>query len=1168
MIILDAKALMHHSYHIGTDPEAITTALDNDVNTAVYGFNQFMLRYMIPLLEHHAPIDILIAHDAGTDYRTQILPEYKKTKKRTEQDPEERAEQVKMLDMMKRLWAALGCTQAKVQGVEADDLIAYFCQGLKDPIHVYTVDADLLQLQGDHEHVEVLLKLEHQEEDTYKGVPFDLISLHKSMIGDSSDNYGGVKGFGPAKWEELAETYGDDVYYDLQECVEANDYDAIRETLEDTPCKALQLLYDNHEQWRLMWRLAKLRPDLCWKPRKNKITRIDWFKQLPNSREVAKILKNMGCADLLHNEHVEKWLPIQWSIEKEEFDPETFGDLEEEFKNSPVIGFDYETYPADDALATKPDGSPYLDVKAARIAGASFTFGANLHQTIYIPVNHKDADNLREEVIGKVLRIAEHAGTVVVHNSFFEIAVTKNNLDFWMQPTIDTQLMQSYVDEDAEQGLKSISLARLGYRQASYVETVADPETGEERTMDQLTLDEVFKYGADDPFCTAHIWVLYNIILQLEGTRDFFLQNETQSVHALVDAYLKGVDVDWDALETQRALDEETVDVNTTRLREILEQNCGKVSEKRAKGFIKAESEYIQKKAGADTLKKLNAEGVDLESTEATEALKAAQKEAMKKFTDAALLASAYTPYSETYIAPEFKPTQTQLLAITTALEFEPPLENATQKAINEWLAIIKGMDVAADHDARPDLTPEQKQFLDLLGPATKYLKKREGAEYDDFAKFCVKYNPSGGKVEATGDELSTGSPIQMQHLLYCKLGFPVRLRGWPQKGSARARLRVEGSPQTDALAMQTALSEDTTDGDWRREAVECILAIKSAKTRASFYHTPYPLWRYPSDGRIHPQIRNCGTVTRRPSGTSPNILQVSKHQEEAVMRSVFLPLENEAEPEPMLIVSIDFDQQELRIMASESNDPTLIACYVGDNRRDVHSSTAAGIAKVSYDHYIEGYEDSKHKDHENYLKIRKRPAKQTNFLLAYMGESGTLSRKLIIPLAEASKMMDAAYDTYGRIQPWQSEVEKFARANGYTQTAYGNRRHARTVLFSRDKSERKRMVRQLVNAEIQGCAADILKIVLTECWASNLWRDTGATLLGPVYDEITSSVPVRTVVEYINRLVSIMTLTPPGHAVPMEASVSLGRNWRDQIELGAEPTEEAILKAVEIASQ
>ena len=1166
MILLDARALMHHSYNIGTDPEAVTTALDNDINTAIYGFNKFMERYMLPILETHAPIDILVCHDDGTDYRTKILPEYKQTKSRKDKDPEERLEQTKLMDMMKRYWAAIGCTQAKVAGVEADDLIAYCCQKFKDPIHIYTVDADLLQLQGQYDHVQVLLKLEMQDEGTHKGIPYRYTSLAKSMMGDKSDNYGGIKGFGPAKWTALAETFGEDIYDDLIECVEASEYDALRETLEETPCKALQLLYDNRDEWRLMYRLASLTPELCWKPIDHKVTEIKWFKQLPSRKAVANIFRRMGCSDLMENEHVEKWLPAQWALEAADFEDDTFDDFAEEFKDSPVVGFDYETYPEDGALLVSPKGKDYVNVKAARIAGASFTFGANLHLTVYIPVNHKDADNVPGSVIGKILQLAEVHSTVVAHNTAFEIAVTKNNLDFWMQPTIDTQLMQSYVDEDASAGLKSISLERLGYKQASYEETVTDPETGEMRTMDQLTLPEVLQYGADDPFCTAHIWVLYNIILQLEETQDFFLEYETQSVHSLVDAYLKGVEIDWDVMEAQRLADEGTVTEGMKRLREILEENCSKVSEKRAKGLVEAETDYLVKAAKADTIKKLNASGTSLQSTEATEALKASHSEAIKKYTAAALLASAYIPYSQTYVPPEFKPTQVQLLALTTAMEFEPPLDNVTGRGVSEWLAEMNETDMSAASAPVSKLTTPQKRFCELLAGAATQLKRREGIDYDLFADFCVKHSPAAGKMECVGDELNTGSPIQMQHLLYCKLGLPVRLHTFPLKGSARAKLGVEGSPQTDELAMKTALAEDVAEGDWRREALECILSVKSAKTRSSFYHTPYPLWRYPEDGRIHPQIRNCGTVTRRPSGNSPNILQVSKHQEDGVMRSAFIGNVIDGE-EMQMIVSIDFDQQELRIMASESKDETLIACYVGDDRRDVHSSTASGIAKVAYEKYLEAYNDKKHPDHEKYLKIRKRPAKQTNFLLAYMGESGTLSRKLIIPLAEADGMMNAAYGTYSRIQPWQHEVKMFARQHGYTLTAYGNRRHARSALFSSNKSESKRVVRQLVNAEIQGCAADILKIVLTKCWSSKLWSETGSTLIGPVYDEITSSVPVSKIPEYIDRLVKIMTLTPPGHAVPMEASVSLGRNWRDQIELGVEPTKEAILKAVEKAN-
>jgi DNA polymerase I-like protein with 3'-5' exonuclease and polymerase domains len=398
---------------------------------------------------------------------------------------------------------------------------------------------------------------------------------------------------------------------------------------------------------------------------------------------------------------------------------------------------------------------------------------------------------------------------------------------------------------------------------------------------------------------------------------------------------------------------------------------------------------------------------------------------------------------------------------------------------------------------------------------------------------------------------------------MYCKLGLPVRLTGQVTKGSGRHQLGIrEGSPQTDSLAVDTALAEDTTEeGDWRRDALLAVKAIKDAKTRTSLYHDSYPLWKHPTDGRIHPQIKNCGTVTRRPSGTSPNILQVSKHQQEGVMRSIYIPYE-----EDEVIVSIDFSQQELRIMASESGDENLISCYVGENIRDVHSLTASGIAKIDYQKYIEAYADENSPIHKEMVNIRKRPAKQTNFLVAYLGEAFTLSRRLIIPFEEADKMMNAAYSTYPKVQPWQQEVIKFAMQHGYSLTAYGNRRHANQDLFSSDSQAKSRMQRQVVNAVIQGTAADILKIVLTESWLTNLWVETGATLIAPVYDEMTSSVPVSSLVEYIDRMVAIMEVTPPNHIVPMVADVSLGVNWRDQIEIGTNPTAGRIEGAVDAA--
>ncbi len=1159
MNILDASAVMHHCYHIGTDPDALTTKLDNEINTAAYGFNQFMTRYMLPLLTDFAPIDILIAHDGGRDYRTALHPEYKMTKSRTEVDPEQKVQQALMLDMMKQFWGAIGCTQAHVDGVEADDLIAYFCQKLEGNINVYTVDVDLMQLQGQYENVEVLLKFEYQTEGSHKGIPYDLTSLAKSMCGDASDNYGGVKGFGPAKWEILVDAYGYDGIKDIEQCVVTGDYSDIEEALEQEENKALRILYDNRAEWHLGYELAQLHPELCWKPRANKLTKIKWYKRLPNLNRVKKVFDAMGCSDLILHEAVTPWLPSSYSIVAEDVDDDLYAEFQAECAKSPIVSFDYETYPSENAMLQKPNGEDYVDVKEALIAGVSFTFGANLEQTFYMPVNHNSEGNVRVEVVGKLLKIAEKASSLCVQNQFFELAVTKTNLDFWLGPLIDTQLMCSYVDENEKDSLKNISKRELGYTQATYAETVGLREDGTQRTMNELSLEEVFTYGCDDATCTAHAWVLYDIIMQLEGSKGFFMENETQSVHSLVDAYLVGCVNDWEALEAQHQKDLKTIKDNDTELRRLLTENASEPDKERAGELFAAEIEYVRAKARKGAIDSITASGLALDSEDAAKHLAAALKNADSDFRKKCFDASAYVPYEQWEESPEFLPTAAQFKAVTLALGFSEPLEKASRKAINEWLVEIRDIDVEARHDEREALTEAQDTFATLLAEASDHIKGRTGPEYEKLCEFSAQHSGAKGKTTSVGDELNTGSWPQMQKLLYCKIGLPVLLRSINDQGSFRDINKLKGSPQTDALAIKTALSENAVEGEWEYLALNCILAIKDATTRCSFYHTSYPLWRHPTDGRMHPQIKNCGTVTRRPSATSPNILQVSKHQQEGVMRSVFVPYDDEE-----YIVSVDFKQQELCITASESGDENLIACYVGDTPKDVHSATAAGILKMDYADYIAAYEDPKNKDHSRAVKTRKRPAKQTNFLMTYLGEASTLSLRLIIPLNEAEDMMGAAYDTYPRRKPWQNEVIQFARQNGYTQTAYGNRRHVSDNIFSQKSGTRRRMERQAVNAVIQGCAADMLKIVLSKCWKTNLWRDTAATLIGPVYDEITSSVTGRNLVEYIDRLVEIMSITPPGHVVPMAADVSLGINWRDQIELGEHPSEEAILKAAE----
>jgi len=94
--------------------------------------------------------------------------------------------------------------------------------------------------------------------------------------------------------------------------------------------------------------------------------------------------------------------------------------------------------------------------------------------------------------------------------------------------------------------------------------------------------------------------------------------------------------------------------------------------------------------------------------------------------------------------------------------------------------------------------------------------------------------------------------------------------------------------------------------------------------------------------------------------------------------------------------------------------------------------------------------------------------------------------------------------------------------------------------------------------------AAEVLKTTLRMATETKLFEETGATLIAPIYDEITASVPKASAIEYIRRLMPLMAITPPGHAIPMVPEVSIGRNnWGYKVELGDNPTDDQILEAI-----
>ncbi len=301
-------------------------------------------------------------------------------------------------------------------------------------------------------------------------------------------------------------------------------------------------------------------------------------------------------------------------------------------------------------------------------------------------------------------------------------------------------------------------------------------------------------------------------------------------------------------------------------------------------------------------------------------------------------------------------------------------------------------------------------------------------------------------------------------------------------------------------------------------------------------------------------------------------------------------------------VISADFNGQELRIMTSESRDPVLLDAYLGEVKKDIHTITATAIGPTllarqdtALHNWLAprgpagayGYDDvhalrklkaaslsgipQEWTTEEEVKRLGdlidgvRSDAKPVNFTIAYLGTEIALARKMLISRELAREFLEKTMARYARLSPWQEEVIEFARRHGYTRTAYGSRRHVSNDIYARDGGLRSRMERQAVNFVIQGCAADILKRVLSGMKRTGLIRDTGAQLYAPIYDEILASVPKARALEYCQRLAELMNVTPPGHDVPMVAEFGIGYySWGDQFELGDNVTQERIDLALE----
>jgi DNA polymerase-1 len=1182
--IFDVRGTLMHMYNRGISPDAIPTEDGKSmINPAGWGLANWIEEYLIPTLEFFPAVDIIAVWDGGSKYRTDLHSGYKATRRKAKakQDPRIEAEIEVLEGMAKRLLAYLGAVNIIVDRVEADDVIALLCQQMKGVNkNIRTVDADLLQLTDDT--TTVFLR-DKPIEGEYKGVPFNLIRLNKSMVGDSSDDYIGIKGFGEGAWNDLVEEYGHDGMVELEEFVRLREYDGLKELVDTGDHPKLAKLLTKREEWELGYDLASLHPEICYGFAGKTQIQPKYWTQCPNREKALKVLTIAGCPHFIEDEAIEELFPSFTLVTADNVD-EVFDSLNEYLPETPVVAFDYESYDTlehkdfNNLISAKESSKgSYVDVLSQSITGASFNFGKNLQHTIYLSVDHAATNNLdKQDIADVLLEIQDNLKIpLVAHSASFEEQLTKQCLGVALESPYDTVIMSSYVDENVSAALKSLSKDLLGYAQKTYLETLEEAGVG---NMRQMTGEQVLQYGCDDSFVTAHLFKLFEFICVVEGSWEFVKKHDTATVHPLNRAFEAGIRIDYDRMQEIAVEDTALIKSNMESIRATLTEHCKEINFKAADALAEADLD--------------NLKAIMKHEGKAKSAITAKMEEKKLHWQNA----TVYVPYEENVKKVEFIGTPAQLnKVLTQIIDFKDMTDeqreviliaSVARTRINTWLTTAKEW---YRENAYLLLDKEAfEKFLTLFGESANTLRGRYGAGFDALSHFCAPYLSVDNKVVSTGDELSLASPKQMQEILYCKLALPVRKRTKKSRGSVRDVLGIPGSPGGDEEAISMAIAEDCTEGDWRRGVLELLVDTKAAMTRHSLYYAKYPKWAHPIDGMIHPRIRNCGTVTRRPTGASPNILQVSKGK----VRTTFIPRYKHH-----VIVALDFSGQELRITGSEANDPVLIDAYTGGGFRtdedgmvhpvvkDIHSVTACSFAKniairnlgepgarehldglkgvMDYDFFRAAMEDVTHPLHLVILLCRKM-AKTVNFLIIYGGEASTLAMKLGIPVVFAELIMEMVFVAYGRLAPWQKETIAFGRLKGYVETAYGTRKHLTADIRSKDGWLRSRMERQAVNQTIQGCAADILKIVLTAAHHTRLFEDTKSVLIAPVYDEIVASVPADGVFEYAQRLQSIMNVTPPGHAIPMMAEVSMGPSWGSLVELGDNPSERKMIQCID----
>ena len=356
---------------------------------------------------------------------------------------------------------------------------------------------------------------------------------------------------------------------------------------------------------------------------------------------------------------------------------------------------------------------------------------------------------------------------------------------------------------------------------------------------------------------------------------------------------------------------------------------------------------------------------------------------------------------------------------------------------------------------------------------------------------------------EMAGDPLlNISSPKQVGDLLFDKL-----------KLDPKAKKSTRGQYSTDEATLLEIAA--------RHPIVNEILEFRAVKKLLSTYIEPFPTYVSSVDGRVHTTFNQALTATGRLSSSNPNLQNIPIRTERGKeIRKAFIP----GTPEGV-IVSADYSQIELRIMAHLSGDAHLTAAF--RSGEDVHAATAAKIFGIPV---------------EEVTREQRGQAKTANFGIMYGISSFGLSQRLGMGRKEAKALIDGYFESFPAIKEFIGRNVDFARKNGYVQTLFGRRRYLPDI-NSRNGNVRALAERNAVNAPIQGTSADIIKLAMIRVQKRLEEEGLRSRMVLQIHDELVfDAVPEE--VERLKALVVEVMEHVIDLSVPLTVECSSGKNW------------------------